>query len=82
MLHVQEKEVNGFEVGWPTLQFKFQMESCVPGLTGWNFMFSFFPLYKNYTLLFALQCPPVCKPEAIGRVIALRAKVVQKGRLI
>ena len=23
-----------------------------------------FPLYKNYTLMFALLCPPACKPEA------------------
>ena len=27
------------------------MESCAPALTSWNFVFSYFPLYKNYTLL-------------------------------
>ena len=32
--------------------------------------FYFFPLYKNYTLLFALLCRPI------------RAKVEQKGRVI
>ena len=58
------------------------MESCAPGLTSWNFLFSFFPLYKNDTLLFALPCPPVCNPEALGLGIAIRAKVEQKGRVI
>ena len=37
--------------------------------------FYFFPLYKNYTLLFALPCLPVCRPEAVGRGIETRAKV-------
>ena len=42
----------------------------------------FFPLKKKYTLLFALQCLPVCKPEALCRWIAIPAKVKQKGRVI
>ena len=42
------------------------MESCVPGLTG--VLFFLFPLNKNYNLLFALPCPPVCQPEAMGVV--------------
>ena len=30
-------------------------------------LFILFSLYtKNYTFLFALLCPPVCKPEAVG----------------
>ena len=63
------------------------MESCAPGLTSWNFLFSFFPLYKNCTLLFgaplfALPCLWVCNPEAVGQGIAIRAKVEQKGRVI
>ena len=32
--------------------------------------------------MFAPPCPLVCKPEAIGRGITIRAKVEQKGRLI
>ena len=55
------------------------MESCAPGLTSWNFLFSFLPLQKNYTLLLALPCQPVCKPEAVGKGIAIRAKVEQTG---
>ena len=47
-----------------------------------EFCFLFFRLYKNYTLLFALSCLPVCKPQAVGRGIAIRAKVEQKGRVI
>ena len=47
-----------------------------------EFCFLFFPLFKNYTLLFALPCGPVCKPEAVGWGIAIRAKVEQKGRVI
>ena len=39
--------------------------------------FFFFPLQKNYTLLFALPCPPVCKAEDVGRGIAIRAKEEQ-----
>ena len=54
------------------------MESCSPGLTGWNFVFLFFPLYKNYTLLFDLPCPPVFKLEAIGQVVAIRANEDKK----
>ena len=46
------------------------------------YFFNFFSLYKNYTLLFALPCQSVWKPEAIGRGIAIRAKVEQKGRVI
>ena len=49
------------------------MESCAPGLTSWNFVFSFLPLYKNFTLQFAAPFLPVCKPEAVGAGIALRA---------
>ena len=44
--------------------FNYLMESCAPGLTSWNFLFSF---SLNYTLLFALLCPPVCRPKAIGQ---------------
>ena len=40
-----------------------KMDSCAPGLTSWNFLFSL----KLY--------PPVCKPENLGRGIAIRAKV-------
>ena len=57
------------------------MESCAPGLASWKF-FCFFLLNKNYTLLFALPCLPICEPEALGRSIAIRAKVEQKGREI
>ena len=32
--------------------------------------------------MFALPCPPVCKPEAVGRRIEIRAKVEQKRRVI
>ena len=34
-----------------------EMETCAPGLTRYNFVFYFFPLQTNYTLLFALPCP-------------------------
>jgi hypothetical protein len=44
--------------------------------------FSFFPFIEKLSLLFALPCPPVCKPEAVGRGIAIRAKVEQKRRVI
>ena len=43
-------------------------------------VFSVFSL-KN-TLLFGLPCPPVSKHEAVGRRIAKRTKVEQKGSLI
>ena len=58
------------------------MENCAPGSTSWTFLFPFFPLWKNYTLLFALPCSPVCKPEAVGQEIAIRAKVEEKGKMI
>ena len=32
--------------------------------------------------MFAVMCITVCKPEAKGQGIAIRAKVEQKGRLI
>ena len=44
--------------------------------------FLFFYLKIHYSLLFALQCPPVYKPEALGPGIVIRAKVEQKGRVI
>ena len=56
------------------------MASCALGLTSWNLVFYFFPLKKICTLLFALLCPPVCKPEAIGGGISVRVKVEQKER--
>jgi hypothetical protein len=34
-----------------------------------------FSIYRKVITLFALPCPTVCKPEAIGRGIAIRAKV-------
>ena len=46
------------------------MESCALGLTSYIF-FSFFPLQKNYTLLFALPCLPVFNPKGIGWEIPL-----------
>ena len=52
---------------------KMLLESCAPGLTSWNFLFSFSPLYKNYSLLFALPCLQVCKPEAVRQGIGIRA---------
>ena len=42
-----------------------------------EFLFSLFPFIKNHNLLFALACPPVCKPEASGQGIAIRTKVEQ-----
>ena len=41
--------------------FQQKMESCAPGLTSW----------KNYTLMFALLCPPVCMPETVDREIVI-----------
>ena len=67
---------------WVNLCQQFLLESCAPGLTSWNLLFSFFPLYKNHTLLFSLPCSPVCKPEAVCQGIAIRAKVEQKGMVI
>ena len=61
--------------------FHFKMESCAAGLKTCIF-FSFFPFYKNYTILFALASQPFGKPQAIGQWIAMRAKVEQKGRVI
>ena len=52
------------------LNYHSRMESCAPGLTSWNFVLSFFHLFKNYTLLFVLVCSPVYKHEASGWGIA------------
>ena len=42
---------------------------------------SFFPFIEKLSLLFAQMCLPVCKPEAAGGGIAIRAKVEQKRGL-
>ena len=59
------------------------MECYATDLTLVGFVFIYFPLWLFFNFLISylsLPCPPVCKPEAIGREIALRAKVVQEGR--
>ena len=43
----------------------------------------YFPLWLFFNFIIsclALLCLPVCKPEAVGRGIEIRAKVVQEGR--
>ena len=61
------------------------MESCGPGLTGWILVYfkeKLYPPVFFFILLFALPCPPVYKPWAVGRGIAIRAKVEQRGKVI
>ena len=48
------------------------MESSASGFTSWNCVFS---LCRFLEKLY----PPVCKPKAIGRGIAMRSKAEQKG---
>ena len=60
-----------------------RMERYATDLTlSFGFCF-YFPLWLFFNFLIsclALPCPPVCKPEAVGRGIAIRAKEVQEGR--
>ena len=84
----------GLNIRFKTLLFiytwKFQQKNYVHRVTGesctWfdklEYYFFFFPFIENYTLLFALSCPPVCKPEAVVRGIAIRAKVVNRGGFV
>ena len=60
-----------------------RMERYATDLTlSFGFCF-YFPLWLFFNFLIsclALPCLPVCKPEAVGRGIAIRAEVVQEGR--
>ena len=58
---------------------------CYATYLNLSFGFCFcFPVWLFFNFLIsclAILCPPVCKPEAIGHRIAIRAKVVQEGTL-
>ena len=57
------------------------MESCAPGLTRWNLFFLFPFMEKIYPPVFTIM-PASLEAEAVGKGIAKRAKVEQKGRMI
>ena len=57
------------------------MESCAPGLTTGNFVFSFPFIEKLYTLVCSTVLASL-QAEAVGQGIAIPAKVEHKGRVI
>ena len=48
----------------------YNAELCGPWVVQLVWQANFFPFIENYTLLFALLCPPVWKPEAVGQAPA------------
>ena len=79
LIQIMENELNQIK----TFNFVKHMERYATDLTlSFGFCF-YFPLWLFFNFLIsclALPCPPVCKLEAVGRRIAIRAKVVQEGR--
>ena len=66
-----------------TQWIRWNLERYVTDLTlgfGCFFYFPFWLFFNFIISCLSLPCPPVCKPEALGQMIGIRAKVVQKGR--